>query len=114
MLAMIFMLKSTLLSKPTSFDADLTVQSSTKSTGKKLNEDEAVTSDLIRFVHRESALRYSIIGNWLQYVVSRNFDDDQIELVERLKMFNAENDVCYFYSFLCCWNFKNLNIYLKF
>lgn len=73
--------KSSLISKPNSFEADLDAESS------------QADHDLMRLVQRDSALRYSIIGNWITYVVGKHFDDDQIELVEQLSKFASYIDV---------------------
>ena len=79
--------KSSLISKPNSFEADLDAESS------------QADHDLMRLVQRDSALRYSIIGNWITYVVGKHFDDDQIELVEQLSKFATYIDVNLAHSF---------------
>lgn len=72
--------KSSLISKPKNFSVE-------KSSVCVDNEP------LMRLVYRDSALRYSIIGNWIMFVVGKYFDEDQIELVEQLCSFASNTDV---------------------
>ena len=78
-------LKSSMISKPNSFASD---------------HDTNESNDLLRLVERESALRYSIIGNWILFIVAKFFGDDQLEFFEHIYKFSADNDVCLFLAFL--------------
>lgn len=77
-------LKSSLISKPNSFDSE------------KENEaefDVNLERDLLKLMQRESALRYSIVGNWILFVSNKCFNEDQLELFEQISEFSAQNDV---------------------
>lgn len=86
MSAILCFLKSSLISKPN------TVMSEQESSASQI--DANVGKDLLKFVQRESALRYSIIGNWFLFVARSYFNDDQIELLEAINSFSAQNNVC--------------------
>ena len=79
------LLKSSLLSKPNLplfFNHE-----------PKLSKKNLLLSEFLKFTHRESALRYSIIGNWLNFIVNKSFNGDQIDLAEQIKAYGLVQDV---------------------
>lgn len=102
MMTLIFFIRSSLISKPTMFETHSPALPSSTSMSAKLKQtqqkdaDKQVEDDLLRFFHRESALRYSIVGNWLKFVARKHFDDDLIEMIERIKIFSSSQDVRFY------------------
>lgn len=70
----------------------------------KLTSNQQITNDLLKLFHRDSCWRYSIIGNWLKFVLNKYFSNNQIEFLEQLKMFAQKTKVklilIYFWYFI--------------
>lgn len=76
--------KSSLISKPN---------------GSFLNQDHfhssksALTNDFLKLLHRDSTWRYSVIANWLKFIIKKYFSNDQIEFIKQLKLFSDGDQV---------------------
>lgn len=80
--------KSILLSKPnSSFLAQDQI-------GSKHNPIEQVLlNDFLKLLHRDSCWKYSIIGNWLRFVITKNYSNDASTLLVLIKNFQLKADV---------------------
>jgi hypothetical protein len=93
-------LKSSLISKPNSHQLEHH-KKPTPSNGSNNDDTSSSSSSLLlllldeflKLTHRDSALRYSIVGNWLNFVVNKSFGGDQIEMAEKVKAYGLNQNV---------------------
>lgn len=78
--------KSSTISKPNEFNTVNNNQSS-------LNDQQKSINHMVKLAYRDSALRYSIIGNWFKFVSDRHYAADQFEFFEDIKKFTVNYKV---------------------
>jgi hypothetical protein len=75
-------LKSSFLSKPNELN-------------DWLKSGQGVNMDVLKLTYRDSAMRYSIIGNWLKSIIDRHYFSDQIEFIDQVKAFSSNKNVTF-------------------
>jgi hypothetical protein len=58
--------------------------------------DDSTGQDLIRLIQRDCCWRYSIVGNWIRFVVKKHYANDQIEFLKHMDQFSTSTNVIYF------------------
>lgn len=82
-------LKSSLISKPNSHQ----LEHHKKPTSNDDTSSLLLLEEFLKLTHRDSAFRYSIVGNWLNFVVNKSFGGDQIEMAEKVKAYGLNQNV---------------------